>query len=222
LCPVECLRFHRPAKFNFARALTHHPRDRGLSVRGGFFVLLIVVPTPKNAFVSARPSRPECHISAVVLAPYRESPRTVVSTTGRVAARGSRIGRCLVSIKRGSRGCGEQLWLGFGRGACRRCQWLGRARSPCLSRVCSGCIGSIGGLDAGRGLCKGPCLDWHGELQQAQCVSQFSGEDRVPPNGHTQSVRLAPPVPQTKTPETLCATRYDDPRFVWTSLTTTH
>ena len=63
---------------------------------------------------------------------------------------------------------------------------------------------------------------WHGELQQAQCVSQFSGEDRVPPNGHTQSVRLAPPVPQTKTPETLCATRYDDPRFVWTSLTTTH
>ncbi len=128
LCPVECLRFHRPAKFNFARALTHYPLRLGLvvrggffvllvfgvrcgfcvflvvGVRGGFFVLLVVVLTPKNVSASAGPSRLEWHISAVVLAPYRASPRPVISTTGRVAARGSRICRCLVSIKQGSRG----------------------------------------------------------------------------------------------------------------------
>jgi hypothetical protein len=129
LCPVECLRSHTPAKFTGARALTHHPLRLWLVVRGGFFVLLVVgvrvgffvllvvVLTPKNVSASAGPSRLECHISAVVLAPYRASPRHVVST-----ARGSRICLCLVSIKRGSRGCGEQLWLGCGRGASQRCK----------------------------------------------------------------------------------------------------
>ena len=69
LCPVECLRSHTPAKFNFARALTHHPLRLGLDVRGGFcvllvvgvrvgfFVLLVVVLTPKNVSASAGPSR---------------------------------------------------------------------------------------------------------------------------------------------------------------------
>jgi len=47
LGPVECLRGHRPAKFNCARALTHHPRRRGLGMRGGFFVLLVVVTFDK-------------------------------------------------------------------------------------------------------------------------------------------------------------------------------
>jgi hypothetical protein len=65
-------------------------------MRGGFFVLLVIVTTPKNEFASAGPSRRECHISAIVLAD-RESSCNVVSTTGRVATRGSSIGRCLVS-----------------------------------------------------------------------------------------------------------------------------
>ena len=90
LGPVVCLRFHSPAKFNFARALTHHPRRWGLGIRGWFFVLLVVVPTPKNEFASAEPSRRESHISAIVLAD-RESSRNVVSTTGRGATRGEHL-----------------------------------------------------------------------------------------------------------------------------------